>query len=119
MPKHDITIYHNPRCSKSRKTLEIIRDHGVEPTIVEYLNTPPSPQELEAILALLAMEPRAVMRTGEADYRENGFADTRLTATDLIRLMSEHPRVIERPIVTSQSQAVIGRPPENVLKIIK
>lgn len=119
MSKHDITIYHNPRCSKSRKTLEILRENGVEPTIVEYLNTPPSSEQLTQILAMLGLEPRAIMRTGESEYRENGFADSSLTDEDLIRLMSEFPRVIERPIVTSGAKAVIGRPPENVLKLIE
>lgn len=118
MAKHDITIYHNPRCSKSRKTLEILRENGVEPTIVEYLKEPPSTEQLAQILDMLGAQPRDIMRTGESEYRENDFADTSLSNDELIQRMTEYPRVIERPIVTAGTKAVIGRPPENVLKLI-
>ena len=94
-----VTIYHNPRCSKSRQTLRLLRERGIEPEIVEYLKTPPSADQIEAVLSRLGIEPRALIRTKEAAYREAAMGDGRLTRRQLIDLMIAHPIVIERPIV--------------------
>jgi arsenate reductase (glutaredoxin) len=113
-----ITLYHNPKCTKSRQTLELLRARGIEPEIIEYLKSPPSTQELDAILTKLGMQPRDLLRTKEAAYAESGLADETLTRTELIRRMVANPSVIERPIVVSGARAAIGRPPENVLEIL-
>ena len=113
-----VTIYHNPRCSKSRQALQLLRDRGIEPEIVEYLKTPPSADEIEAVLARLGMEPRALLRVKEAAYREAGMADEGLSRRALVELMAANPIVIERPIVVSGARAALGRPPENVLSIL-
>ena len=114
-----VTIYHNPRCSKSRQTLQLLRDRGIEPEIVEYLKTPPSADELGgSVLAKLGIEPRALMRTKEAAYREAGMADEGLSRRALIDLMVANPIVIERPIVVNGARAALGRPPESVLSIL-
>ncbi len=112
------TIYHNPRCSKSRQTLQILRDHGVEPAIVEYLSTPPSPEQLNEILNRLNLEPRDLMRKQEPEYREAGLDNPELNREQLIQGMVDNPKVIERPIVVTDDKAVIGRPPEKVLTIL-
>ncbi len=114
--KPAITIYHNPRCSKSRQTLELIKDR--EPTVIEYLSTPPSAQELATILDMLGMEPRALMRKNEAPYAECHLADAKLTRAELIEAMVANPILIERPIVVANGKAAIGRPPEAVLEIL-
>lgn len=114
-----VTIYHNPRCSKSRRTLQLLRERGVRPRVVEYLKTPPSADEIEAILARLGMEPRALLRTKETAYREAGMADESLSRRALIERMAAHPIVIERPIVVSGDRAALGRPPENVLAVVR
>ncbi|ROR35074.1 arsenate reductase (glutaredoxin) [Inmirania thermothiophila] len=114
----EVTIYHNPRCSKSRQTLALLRERGVEPRIVEYLRTPPDETELERILDLLGMEPRQLMRRKEAPYRELGLDDPGLDRRTLIRAMVEHPILIERPIVVTPRGAAIGRPPEAVLAVL-
>ena len=113
-----VTIYHNPRCSKSRQALQLLRDRGVEPEIVEYLTSPPSADEIDAVLAKLGLEPRAVMRAKEAAYREAGMGDEGLSRRALIDLMAANPVVIERPIVVSGERAALGRPPENVLSVL-
>lgn len=113
-----VTIYHNPRCSKSRATLQLLQDKGIEPHIVEYLKTPPTAEELNAILQKLGMEPRDLMRKNEAIYREAGLDDEALDKNALIAAMIENPILIERPIVLAQDKAAIGRPPENVLAIL-
>lgn len=113
-----ITIYHNPRCSKSRQTLQILRDAGIEPEIVEYLKNPPSAAELEAILDKLDLEPRALMRTKETPYAENSLGDDSLGREALIDAMVENPVLIERPIVVKGERAVLGRPPENVTELL-
>ncbi len=113
-----VTIYHNPRCSKSRQTLQLLQDRGIEPEIVEYLKTPPSPEQLDTVLAKLGIEPRALMRTKEAAYREAGMADQELSRRALIDLMVANPIVIERPIVVNGARAALGRPPESVLSIL-
>ena len=112
-------IYHNPRCSKSRQTLQLLEEQGVQPEIIEYLKTPPSESELKAILKALDMSPRDLMRKGEAQYKENNLADESLSDEQLIAAMLEHPKLIERPIVvTSDKKYALGRPPESVLDII-
>ncbi len=113
-----ITIYHNPRCSKSRQSLQLLQEQGIEPTIVEYLQTPPSKSKLQALLTLLDMEPRELMRTNEAEYKENHLADTTLSKAQLIDAMIAHPKLIQRPIIVNGDKAVIGRPPENILEIL-
>lgn len=113
-----ITIYHNPRCSKSRQTLALIRDHGIEPVIIEYLAQPPTPDDLKRIIHQLGVPVRQVIRTGEAEYRELGLADESLDNETLIEAVSSHPKLLQRPIVTSGSQARIGRPPEAVEDIL-
>lgn len=110
-------IYHNPRCSKSRQTLELLRENGVEPEIVEYLTTPPSAADLRAIAGMLGQPPAAFVRKKEA--AEAGVDPAALSDDDLIAAMSANPAIIERPIVVSGKQAVLGRPPENVLTLLK
>ncbi len=114
----NVTIYHNPRCSKSRQTLELLQQQGVEATVVEYLKTPPDAAELDRILDLLGLEPRQLMRTHEAEYKEHGMDDPDLSREQLIELMVRYPKVIERPIVVRDGKAAIGRPPESVLEIL-
>jgi arsenate reductase len=116
MPK--ITIYHNPRCSKSRQTLELIRETAGEPDIVEYLKTPPSASELKRILKLLSLKPRDLLRKKEPEYQAAGFDDAGLSDDKIIQLMVQHPKVIERPIVVVDGKAAVGRPPENVKRIL-
>ena len=112
-------IYHNPRCSKSRQTLQLLTDNNVEPEIIEYLKTPPTKEELTEILTALNMTPRQLMRKNEADYKENNFSDETLSDEHLIEMMVHFPKVIERPIVVnSDNKFALGRPPENVLDII-
>jgi arsenate reductase len=113
-----IEIYHNPRCSKSRQTMQLLEENGVEPEVVEYLKTPPDHQTLENILQMLDMEPRQLMRRKEAEYKENGLDNPELTRAQLIDAMIAHPKLIERPIVINNGKATIGRPPESVLEII-
>jgi len=111
----DVTIYHNPRCTKSRQTLELLRDKGVEPTVVEYLKTPPSPAELTAILAKLGKGPRDITRAKEA--ADAGIAKD-LDGAALIAALSANPGAIERPIVVKGDRARVGRPPESVLDLL-
>ena len=113
-----ITMYHNPRCSKSRKTLELLREKGIEPEIVEYLKTPPDAATLERLLYMLGMEPRELMRTKEKEYKENDLANPDLTRNALIAAMVANPKLIERPIVVLDDKAALGRPPETVLDIL-
>lgn len=113
-----VTIYHNPKCSKSRETLALLQERGVEPRVVEYLQTPPSAHELDAILKLLKCEPRELMRKQEAEYRALNLDDPTLTRAQLIEAMVNHPRLIERPIVLASGKAALGRPPANVLGIL-
>ncbi len=113
-----IKIYHNPRCSKSRQTLEILQSRQQSPTVIEYLKTPPTVKELEHILNMLGMEPRQLMRTKEAEYQELDLDNDKLSRKQLIQAMVDHPKLIERPIVIHNNKAVIGRPPEKILEII-
>ncbi|MGB5278241.1 MAG: arsenate reductase (glutaredoxin) [Gammaproteobacteria bacterium] len=113
-----VKIYHNPRCSKSRQTLQLIESKGISPVIVEYLKYPPSYLELEQTLDLLGLEPRQLMRTAEKTYKENQLDNPELSREDLIKAMTKHPILIERPIMVHNGKAVIGRPPEKVLEIL-
>ncbi|QZX81890.1 arsenate reductase (glutaredoxin) [Metapseudomonas otitidis] len=114
----EMTLYHNPRCSKSRGALELLEARGLTPTVVRYLETPPSPAELKTLLARLGIDARQLLRTGEEEYQSLGLADTGLSDDQLIDAMSQHPRLIERPILVVGDKAVVGRPPEKVLEIL-
>lgn len=111
-------IYHNPRCGKSRQTLALIEDAGIEPEVIEYLKTPPTAEELDAILKKLKIEPQELMRKGEAIYKELKLAERELSRDEAIAVMLEHPKLIERPIVVQGRKAVLGRPPENVKELL-
>lgn len=108
------TIYHNPRCSKSRQTLELLNQQGVSLKVVEYLKNPPSANQLKTILKALGLKPKDIIRKSEAEYKASGLDNNQLTQAQQIKLMVENPKVIERPIVVCGNKAVIGRPPENV-----
>ncbi|MGE5505836.1 MAG: arsenate reductase (glutaredoxin) [Actinomycetota bacterium] len=112
----DCTIYHNPRCSKSRETLALVEARGLKPTVVEYLKTPPDAAELARILALLGKRPHDILRRKEA--AEAGIDADKLDDAALIRAMVDNPAVIERPIVVKGGKAALGRPPESVLDIL-
>src|SRR6185295_1159938 len=109
------TIYHNPRCSKSRQTLQLLQQHGVDPEIILYLAQPPNKKQLKELLKKIGIGARELLRKGEDEYRENGLGDPSLSEDALIAAMSAHPQLIERPIVVKGARAVLGRPPENVL----
>lgn len=111
-------IFHNPRCSKSRQTLELLTERGIEPEIIRYLETPPTEQQLEDILAALNLSPRDLMRTGEKEYKDQGLDDPGLSREQLLAAMVATPKLIERPIVLANGKAALGRPPENVLSIL-
>lgn len=114
----EIIIYHNPRCSKSRQTLTLLQDKGIEPTVIEYLKETPDAVELKSVITKLGITPRALLRTKEADYKEQGLDDNSLSEDDIIKAMISYPKLIERPIVINDKQARIGRPPEQVLEIL-
>ncbi|MBU2955134.1 arsenate reductase (glutaredoxin) [Marinobacter sp. F3R08] len=111
-------IFHNPRCSKSRQTLELLTDRGIEPEIIRYLETPPTEQELKDILEALNLRPRDLMRTKEKEYKEQGLDNPDLDDSQLISAMVATPKLIERPIVLANGKAALGRPPEAVLAIL-
>ncbi len=113
-----VIIYHNPKCSKSRQTLQLLRDRGVEPRVVEYLKTPPDEDTLARLLGMLDMEPIELMRTKEEEYEQLGLEEKKDDRKALIRQMAAHPILIERPIVVKGNQARVGRPPEAVLEIL-
>ena len=117
------TLYHNPGCSKSRATLALLGEHNITPTVVEYLNSPPSQETLGQILQLLRLKPRDIMRKKESVYTDLKLDAEDLSDTDLLQAIIEHPILLERPIVVKQDQAgvctaAIGRPPENVLQLL-
>jgi arsenate reductase len=114
----DFTIYHNPRCSKSRQTLALLEENGETPQVVLYLESPPSEAGLQSLLEKLCLKPRELMRKGEELYKEKGLADTSLTDAQLIAAMAAHPILIERPVVVKGDRAVLGRPPESVLELL-
>jgi arsenate reductase len=113
-----IRIFHNPRCSKSRATLALLQERGIEPEITLYLESPPDADEIRSILQKLGLAARELMRKGEAEYREQGLADESLTEEELIAAMVASPRLIERPIVLANGRAAIGRPLEAVIEIL-
>ena len=113
-----VEIYHNPRCSKSRQTLQLLQENGVEPEITEYLKTPPDEATLKKILNMLGLEPRELMRTKESEYKELGLDNPDLSRDQLIKAMVDNPKLIERPIVIKNGKAALGRPPEKVLDIL-
>jgi len=113
-----ITIFHNPRCSKSRQTMALLTERGIEPNVVEYLKEPLTVEIVTDILTKLGLGPRDVMRKGEAPYKELGLTDESKTDQELIQAIVDHPILLERPIVVSGGKAVIGRPPENVLELV-
>lgn len=111
-----MTIYHNPRCKKSRETLQIIRDQGMEPDIVEYLKNPPEPEELRELLRKLGMNAEDIVRKGEKEFKEH-FKGKDLSQEEWLKALKQHPKMIERPIVVEGERAVLGRPPENVQEL--
>lgn len=113
-----MTIYHNPRCSKSRQTLALLQEKGVEPDVVLYLQDTPDVDTLESLTQKLDIEPRMLLRKGEEAYKQLGLADTSLPNETLLEAMAANPKLIERPIVVKGNKAVLGRPPENVLEIL-
>ena len=114
----DFIIYHNPRCSKSRQTLEILNEKDIDTEIVLYLENPPSAKEVASILQKLGLSSRDIIRKGEEEYKLLNIKDQSLTENELISFMSENPKLIERPIVVKDDKAIIGRPPENVLSLL-
>ena len=113
-----VTIYHNPRCSKSRQTLELLHERGIDPEIVEYLKSPPDEETLGNLLEKLGLVPGDLLRTKEDEYRELGLDAQKDDPATLIRAMVENPILIERPIVVKGEGARLGRPPEQVLEIL-
>jgi len=112
------TIYHNPRCSKSRATLELLTEKGVETEVVKYLETPPDRTTLIDLLDMLGLDPRDLMRKGEAEYKDNDLADESLSDDDLLDALLKYPKLMERPIVVKNGQAAIGRPIQNIIDIL-
>lgn len=113
-----VKIYHNPRCGKSREALKLLEDQGIKPEVIEYLKHPPTTAELQDILSKLGLKPRQLMRTKEAEYKENALDDQSLSEAELIEAMIRIPKLIERPIVLANNKAAVGRPPETVLAIL-
>lgn len=114
----ELTLYHNPRCSKSRSALELLEGRGLTPTIIRYLETPPTAAELQDVLNKLGIAPRQLLRTGEDEYKQLNLANPDLSDEQLIEAMAAHPRLIERPILVAGDRATVGRPPEKVLEIL-
>ena len=112
------TLYHNPRCSKSREALALLQANGCEPDIVLYIDTPPTAKQLKALLATLGITARQLMRKTEDAYKELNLADEKLSEAALIKAMVTNPKLIERPIFMNNGKAIVGRPPENVLAIL-
>jgi arsenate reductase len=112
-----VTIYHNPRCSKSRQTLELLRRHGIEPIIVNYLESPPSAARIKELVTMLGIAAHDVLRTKEAPYKKLGLSPE-TSEDDIANAIAAQPILLERPIVACGSKAAIGRPPENVLSIV-
>jgi arsenate reductase len=114
-----VTIWHNPRCSKSRQTLDLLKSEGVEPTVREYLKQPPSKAEIEKLLSQLGGDPRELIRDGEAEFKALKVRKADLTRADIVKAIAEHPVLLQRPIVVKGTRAAIGRPPEAVLPLLK
>ncbi|MEE2732805.1 MAG: arsenate reductase (glutaredoxin) [Pseudomonadota bacterium] len=111
-------IYHNPRCSKSRETLKLLQENGIEPEIILYLETPPDAKTLKGLLKQLGLKPRQLMRTKEAEYKAQGLDNPDLSDDELVAAIIATPKLIERPIVVNGKKAALGRPPEQVLEIL-
>lgn len=114
----DPTLYHNPRCSKSRGALELLEARGLTPTVVRYLETPLSAAQIKALLGKLGISARQLLRSGEEEYKTLNLADASLSEQQLIDAIAAHPKLMERPILEVGDKAVIGRPPENVLELL-
>ena len=112
-----VTIYHNPRCSKSRQTLQLLEDRGIEPEVVEYLKDPPSKKRVGELMGLLGSEPHTLLRAKEAPYKELGLSKDS-TKKQIVDAIAEFPILMERPLVVVGKKAALGRPPENVLEIL-
>ncbi len=117
MPDNTVTIYHNPRCSKSRATLSLLQQNGIEPTVIEYLKEPPDKAALNTIIRKLGVQPEQIVRKGEDAFKQH-YAGKTLSRDQWLDALAKHPVLIERPIVVKGDRAVIGRPPENVLALI-
>ncbi len=113
-----VTIYHNPRCSKSRATMEYLEEKGIDAEVIKYMDTPPDENTLKELLGMLGMTPREIMRKHEAVFKEAGRGDPTFTDDELIEAMTQCPSLIERPIVVNDGKAVLARPPEAVLDIL-
>lgn len=113
-----VTIYHNPRCTKSRAALKLLEDRDLTPRIIEYLKTPPSAAELKQLIAMLGIAPRALLRTREAEYKQAGLDKPDVSDAQILEAMAKYPKLIERPIVVAGKQAALGRPPEKILTIL-
>jgi arsenate reductase len=113
-----VTIYHNPSCRKSRETLALLEERGIEPRVVEYLKTPPSLLELKTLVSQLKLTPRQLLRTKEPEYKKAGLDNPALGDEAILKAMVKYPKLIERPIVVNNRKAALGRPPENVLRIL-
>ena len=113
-----ITILHNPRCSKSRQTLNLLEEKGIHPDVIKYLDTPPSFEEIKVIIEKLGISPRDLLRKGEEEYKVLDLKNPSLTDEDIIQAMVTHPKLIERPIIVKNGQAIIGRPPKKVLDLL-
>ncbi len=113
-----ISIYHNPRCSKSRQTLALLEEQGITPEVILYLETPPDAETIAGLLKKLNMNARELLRKGEQEYKDNNLSDLTLNEEQLISAMTRYPKLIERPIVVAGDKARLGRPPESVLAII-
>ena len=114
----DLTLYHNPRCSKSRGALELLEARGLTPTVVRYLETPLDAAQIKALLKKLGISARQLLRTGEDEYETLNLADASVNEAQLIAVIAAHPKLMERPILETADKAIIGRPPENVLEIL-
>jgi arsenate reductase len=114
----DLTLYHNPRCSKSRGALELLEARGLTPNVVRYLETPLNATQIKALLGKLGISARQLLRTGEDEYKMLQLADESLSEAQLIDAIAQHPKLMERPILEVGDKAVIGRPPENVLELL-
>ena len=114
----NVRIYHNPRCSKSRQTLQLLTEQGIDPEIILYLENTPDATEIKELLSMLGISARDLLRKGEEDYKGNNLKDPALGEDELIAAMTRYPKLIERPIVVNNGKAALGRPPENVLDIL-
>lgn len=114
-----VTIYHNPRCSKSRQALALLQENNIDPNIVLYLDTPPKPTEIKSLLSLLGMSAQEIIRKKEKEYSELELNKENLSENELIETLSKHPKLIERPILVVNNKAIIARPPEKLLEVIK